>query len=140
MLPSINVFSNESALLKRWPSQNIRIANAFLESLLSESFPSLGITIHLTSLGCLPTLLVSGPVLGSSQILIWSYCGVPLPPMYTAIRTSMFSFEGVLSILLDIPQTQDLPSCSCGFNLQLVKLVRSFWILILIHTAPDFQL
>ena len=29
--------------------QNIRIANAFLESLLSESFPSLGVTVHLTS-------------------------------------------------------------------------------------------
>ena len=27
--------------------------NVFLESLLSESFPALGITVHLTSLGCL---------------------------------------------------------------------------------------
>ena len=33
-------------------SQKIRIINAFLESLLSE----LGITVHLTSLGCPPTL------------------------------------------------------------------------------------
>ena len=32
-------------------SQNIRIINVFLESLLSESFLSLGVTIHLTSLG-----------------------------------------------------------------------------------------
>ena len=31
-------------------SQNIRIINVFLESLLSESFPSLGVTVHLTSL------------------------------------------------------------------------------------------
>ena len=37
-------------------SQNIRITNVFLESLLSESFPSLGVTVHLTSLGCPPTL------------------------------------------------------------------------------------
>ena len=37
-------------------SQNIRIRNVFLESLLSESFPSLGVTVHLTSLGCPPTL------------------------------------------------------------------------------------
>ena len=37
-------------------SQNIRIINVFLESLLSESFPVLGTTVHLTSLGCLPTL------------------------------------------------------------------------------------
>ena len=33
-------------------SQNIRKINVFLESLLSESFPSLGITVHFTSLGC----------------------------------------------------------------------------------------
>ena len=31
-------------------SQNIRIINAFLESLLSESFSSLGVTVYLTSL------------------------------------------------------------------------------------------
>ena len=37
-------------------SQNIRIINVFLKSLLSEAFPSLGVTVHLTSLGCLPTL------------------------------------------------------------------------------------
>ena len=33
-------------------SQNIRIINVFLESLLSESFPSLGVTVHFISLGC----------------------------------------------------------------------------------------
>ena len=37
-------------------SQNIRTINVFLESLLSESFPSLGVTVHLTSPGCPPTL------------------------------------------------------------------------------------
>ena len=31
-------------------SQNIRIINAFLESLLSESFPLLAVTAHLTFL------------------------------------------------------------------------------------------
>ena len=31
-------------------SQNIRKINVFLESLVSESFPSLGVTVHLTSL------------------------------------------------------------------------------------------
>ena len=36
-------------------SQNIRIINVFLVSLLSEFFPSLGVTVHLTSLGCPPT-------------------------------------------------------------------------------------
>ena len=37
-------------------SQNIRIINVFLESLLSGSFPSLGVTVYLTSLGCPPPL------------------------------------------------------------------------------------
>ena len=37
-------------------SQKIGIVNVFLESLLSESFPSLGVTVQLTSLGCPPTL------------------------------------------------------------------------------------
>ena len=37
-------------------SQEIRIISVFLESLLSEPFPSLGVTVHLTSLGCPPTL------------------------------------------------------------------------------------
>ena len=37
-------------------SQNIRVINVFIESLLSESFPLLGVTVHLTSLGCPPTL------------------------------------------------------------------------------------
>ena len=37
-------------------SQNIRIINVFLESLLSGSFPSLEVIVHLTSLGCPPIL------------------------------------------------------------------------------------
>ena len=37
-------------------SQNIRILYVFLESRLPESFPSLEVTVHLTSLGCPPTL------------------------------------------------------------------------------------
>ena len=47
----------------------------FLESLLSESFPELGITVHLTSLGCPPILLISGPAVGAAQILI---CSTPV--------------------------------------------------------------
>jgi len=45
-------------------SQNIRIINVFLESLLSDSFPLLGVTVHLTSLGCPATLC-------SSLDLLW---------------------------------------------------------------------
>ena len=37
-------------------SQNIGIIDVFLVSLLSESFPSLGVTVHLTSHGGPPTL------------------------------------------------------------------------------------
>ena len=37
-------------------NQTIRIINVFLESLLSEFFPSLGVTVHFTSLGCPLTL------------------------------------------------------------------------------------
>ena len=36
--------------------KKIRIINIFLESLLSEFFPFLGVTVHLTSLACPPTL------------------------------------------------------------------------------------
>ena len=77
---------------------------------MSESFPSLGVTVHLTSLGCPPTLLISGPAVGAAQILIWSYCSGFLPPTTTAIKTGAFSFVGALNDLLHIPQTQSLPS------------------------------
>ena len=56
------------------------------------------------------TALISGPAVGAAQILIWSYSCVFLPPMSTAIRTSVFSFVGALSDLLYSPQTQSLPS------------------------------
>jgi len=45
-------------------SQNIRIKNVFLESLLSVSFPLLGVTVHFTSLEC-------PPILYSSLDLLW---------------------------------------------------------------------
>ena len=84
-------------------SYKIRIINVFLESLLSEPFSALGITVHLTSLGCFSTLLISGPAVGAAQILIWSYYCVFLPPMSTTIRASEFSFVGALNVLLHIP-------------------------------------
>ena len=73
----------------------------FSESLLSEPFPSLGVTVYLTSLGC--TVLISGPAVGAAQILIWSHSCVFFPPMSTANRTSAFSFVQALSVLLHIP-------------------------------------
>ena len=49
------------------------------------------------------TVLISGPAVGASQILIWSYSYIFLPPISTAIRTSAFSFVGALNDLLYIP-------------------------------------
>ena len=62
----------------------------FLESLLSESFPSLRATSppHFPRMAS-NTVLISGPVVGAVQILIWSY-SMFLPLMSTAIRTSDF--------------------------------------------------
>ena len=115
--------------------------NPFLESLLSESFPLLGVTVHLTSLGCPPILCWSLDLLwGPAQILIGSYSYAFLPPMSAAIRTSMFSFVGALNDLFYIPLTQSLPGWWCGFNLQFVQLVERFWVFFLRHTAPEFQL
>ena len=79
----------------------------------------LGVTVPLTSLGCPPklcprmpskTVLISGPAVGASQILIWSYSCLFLPPMSIAIRISEFSFVSTLNVLLYIPQTQSLPN------------------------------
>ena len=71
------------------------------------------------------TVLISGPAVRAAQILIWSLY-VFLPPTSTAIRTRAFSFVGALNDLFYIPQTQNLPSWLCGFNLQLVQLVGGF--------------
>ena len=49
------------------------------------------------------TVLVSGPAVGATQTLIWSYSCVFLPPMYTAIGNSAFSFVGTLSVLFYLP-------------------------------------
>ena len=75
----------------------------------------------------------------AAQIRICFYSTVFLPPMSTAIRSSAFYFVGALNDLLYIPQTQSLPSWSCGFNLKLVQLVGRFWVFFLSHTAPEFQ-
>ena len=52
---------------------NIRIIHVFLESLLSVSFPSLGVTSppHLPRMPS-NTVLISGPAVGAAHILIWS--------------------------------------------------------------------
>ena len=83
-------------------SQNIRIINAFLESLLSGFFPLQGVTVHLTFLGYPPTtVLGSGPAVGATHSNLALLC-VSLPPMFTAIRNCVFSFVGALNVLLYI--------------------------------------
>jgi len=49
------------------------------------------------------TVLVSGRAVGAAQILMWFDSCVFLPPMSTAVRTSVFSFVGALNVLLYIP-------------------------------------
>ena len=44
------------------------------------------------------TVLISGSVVGAAQILIWSYFCVFLPPMFAAIRNSVFCFVGALNV------------------------------------------
>ena len=86
------------------------------------------------------TVLISLPAVGAAQILIWSYSCVFLPPMSTAIRASVFSFVGALSVLLYFPWAWSLPSWSCGFNLWFVQPVGRFWVFFLSQTASGFQL
>ena len=45
-----------------------------------------------------------------------------------------------LSVSFYIVHRHSLPSLSCGFNLQLVELVRRFWVSFLSYTAPGLQL
>ena len=120
-------------------SQNIGIINVFWVTVVrvlsltgSHSPPRLP-KLHSN------TVLVSGPAVGAAQILIWSYPSVFLPPLSTAVKTSAFSFVGALSDLLHIPQTQSLPSQSCGYTLPLVQLLARLWVFFLSHTAPGFQ-
>ena len=81
----------------------MRIINIFPESLLSESFPSLGVSpSHLPRMPS-NTVLISGPAVGAAQIIIWFYSCVFLPPTSTANRTHAFSLVGALNALLYIP-------------------------------------
>ena len=120
--------------------QNIKIINVFLESLLSESFPSLWITVHLTSLGCPPTLcwyldrqwgqliFYSGPA---------SVCSCLQCPQLSE-RVCFLLWK--LSMTFHIFHRQCLSNWSHRFNLQLVQLVGRFWVFFLIRTGPVFQL
>ena len=135
----------QKSLQSKWKHKN----NVFLESMLRVlSLTGNHNPPHLPRMPS-KTVLISGPVVGPAQILIWPYglflcvlvwiC-VFLPPMSTAITTSAFYFVGALNDPLYIPKTQSLPNWSCGFTLQLVQLVGRFWVFFLSHTSPGFQL
>ena len=48
------------------------------------------------------TGLVSGPVVGAAQTLIWFYSGMFLPLISTSTSASAFSIQGTLTVLLYI--------------------------------------
>jgi len=107
------------------------LINVFLESLLSESFPSLGVIVHFTSIECPLTLCWSLDLLWEQLILICSYSSVFSSPVSTAIRPSVFSFVGALNNLLYITQTQ---ICLVDH-----ELVGRFWVFFLSHTPLGFN-
>ena len=90
-------------------SQNIRIINVFLESLLSESLSGSLSPPRLPRMTS-NTVMIYGPAVGAAQILILSYSCVFLRPVSTAFRTSAFPFVSSLNDLLYILHTQNLPS------------------------------
>ena len=86
------------------------------------------------------TVLISGPAVGTAQILIWPYSCVFLPPVSTAIRASAFYFVGTLNAFYIFHRHR---VCSVD-HVDLICILYSwwqdFWIFFLSHTAPGFQL
>ena len=80
-------------------SENIRIM-FFLSHCCKSPFPCW--ESQSTSPTWMPsnTVLIFGPAVGATQILIWSYSCVFLPPMSTAISASQFYFVGAINGLL----------------------------------------
>ena len=80
-------------------SQNTRIINAFLESLLSESFPSLGVIVHLSSLACPPTLHWALDVMpGQSESEVAQSCSTLCDPMDCSLPGS--SVHGIFQAIV----------------------------------------
>ena len=114
--------------------------NVFLESLMSGSFPLLGVTVHLTSLGCPPTLCWSLDLLWVQLRFLSSTTPVcsclQCPQLSELVHFLLWEFLMSFYIFC----RQSLPSWLCGFNLQLVQLVGRFWVFFLSFIAPGFQL
>ena len=120
-------------------SQNIRIINVFLESLLLESFPSLGVTVHLTSLGCPPTLYWYLDLLWGQLTFLSGL--TPMCSCFQCLQQSELAHILLweLSVTFYIFHRQRLPNWLCGFNLLLVQVVGRFGAFFLSHTALGFN-
>ena len=68
------------------------------------------------------TVLASGPAVEAAQILIWSYSCVFVPPMSTAIKTSVFSF---VEDLIIPPVSTAIKTSVFSFEEDLVMLPMS---------------
>ena len=68
------------------------------------------------------TVLIFGPAVGAAQILIWSYSCVFVPPMSTAIKTSVFSF---VEDLIIPPVSTAIKTSVFSFEEDLVMLPMS---------------
>ena len=82
------------------------------------------------------TVLISGPAVGAAQILIWPCSYLQFPQLSELVCFLLWELSRTFYIF----HRHSLPSCLCGFNLQLVQLVGRFGIFFLSHTAPGFQL
>ena len=69
------------------------------------------------------TVLISGPAVGTAQILIWPYSCVFLPPVSTAIRASAFYFVGTLNAFYIFHRHR---VCSVD-HVDLICILYSWW-------------
>ena len=113
----------------------------FFESLLSESFTLLVVTIHLTSVGCPPTLCWSVDLLwgqlrfqsGPTPVCSCLQCpqlSEPVHFLLWELSMTFYVFHKHRVCLLD-----------CGDLIcSLYSWWEGFWVVFLSHTAPGFQL
>ena len=100
----------------------------------------MGVTVHSTCLGCPRTLdLLWGQLRfqsGPSPLCSCLQC----PQLWELVHLCVCVCVWQLSMAFYIFHRHSLPSWSRRFNLQLVQLVGRFWVFILCHSAPGFQL
>jgi len=82
------------------------------------------------------TVLISGPVVGAAQILIWSYSCVFLPPQLSDLVCFLL-WELLVAFHRHRVCLVDHVDLICNL---IVQLVGRFWVFFLSNTAPGFQL